>query len=292
MPMKLRMNGRPLMGAIAGNLMVADRKRHPLAGARLFRAFLEGGQEVSLSDTAGDTTRAMWDQAGGATCISQSLRWFRPLAPVGGMAARIRHGWLAPLGLILKYPAQGLDRLANRCAGGHLPAPPQGYAETDLDEAGVLSLLREYAGLRPDYDEGVLRWLLQHARAKQQYGPLVQRGVADRRGRLVGWFMYYSRAGKTARVLQWCGGGRSLPAVVDLLMRHAAASGATALEARVAPADVPVLCDRGGFLMQRKQYVCVHTARAEVVQAMDRGHAFFTRLEGDWWTQLMGDDFV
>src|SRR5215470_12713423 len=67
LPLRLAFRGRTLRAAVASSLMVDNPQANPLAGARLFRAYLSGPQDVSLSDSANPVSRGMWDRLGGKT---------------------------------------------------------------------------------------------------------------------------------------------------------------------------------------------------------------------------------
>ena len=59
-PRKMRFRGRPITAAVSSMLMVkpdASGNRNPLTGISLMRRFLSGPQDLSLTDTANDTTR-------------------------------------------------------------------------------------------------------------------------------------------------------------------------------------------------------------------------------------------
>lgn len=294
-PLRLRMNGQTLLAAVAGTFMIRPGLENPLTAPRLLRAFLARGQDLSITDTANDIARCMWEDAGAATCLGQSLRWFRVLRPMSLAVAMLPgHGVADAARPILRYPARAADRLARMVRHRPPPLIPRGYQDTDLLLPELLESLAgvsQARSLRPDYDLPALEWVLSRARQKVEYGPLHQRAVRTDSGRLVGWYMYYGRPGEMARVLQVAAVSRSLQPVVDSLLHHAWQLGAAAVEARICPASLSAFSRRGGVLLQRGQYVVVHTDRPPLVHALDRGDAVLSRLEGDWWTPLMGDKF-
>src|ERR1051326_6614675 len=65
LPLRLSFRGRTLRAAVAVSLMVENPQANPLAGARLFRAYLSGPQDASLSDSANPVSRGMWERLGG-----------------------------------------------------------------------------------------------------------------------------------------------------------------------------------------------------------------------------------
>jgi hypothetical protein len=57
-PLQMQHGGTRLRAAVAGSLMVANPTEDPLAGARLFRAYLNGPQDLSISETANPLSMA------------------------------------------------------------------------------------------------------------------------------------------------------------------------------------------------------------------------------------------
>lgn len=289
LPMRLRLDGQCLLAAVAGKFMIDSTVANPMAGARLLRSLLQGGQDLTISDTANETSRRMWEAAGGTTCFSQSLLWVRPLRPTRLALAMLAHKPMGdPLRFVLKCPAAVADRLAAMTLRRLVPPPCCGYVDADLSMPELLRAIRDagqsYA-LRPDYDQQGLEWLIAQASQVHGFGPLHRRAVRDAAGRLVGWYMYYGCSGGVARVLQLGAAPHAHAPVIDSLLHHAWRLGASAVEARISTASVPILYERGGLVLQRRPFVVAHARSAAVIAALQRGDAFFSRLEGEWWTQ-------
>ena len=106
-PRPLLFQGAPIRAAVATQLMVAPESRG-LVGRRLFRAFLTGPQDLSLSDTANEPARLLWESVGGSVSVTHSLSWTRALRPCrhygsrasSGSAAR-RLAWLTARPLLV-----------------------------------------------------------------------------------------------------------------------------------------------------------------------------------------------
>ncbi len=73
--------GPPVPGR--NQLAVRRRSRNHagIVAVRLARAFLEGPQDLSISDEASDVARKIWEGLGGTTALLRSLHWTRPLRP-------------------------------------------------------------------------------------------------------------------------------------------------------------------------------------------------------------------
>jgi hypothetical protein len=70
--------------------------------------------------------------------------------------------------------------------------------------------------------------------------------------------------------------------VLEHLFHRAWREGIAALSGRLDPQFIDELADRRCFFNHRGNWVLVHSKVPGLVEAIDRGDAFLTRLEGDW----------
>jgi hypothetical protein len=68
---------RRLRAAIASSLMVEKGNHDPMAGARLMKAFVNGPQDLSFSETANRTSTQMWTRLRAVPMPQYSLDWVR-----------------------------------------------------------------------------------------------------------------------------------------------------------------------------------------------------------------------
>jgi hypothetical protein len=97
-----------------------------------------------------------------------------------------------------------------------------------------------------------------------------------------GWFIYHARRGGAGEVLQVAAGPRHRRLVLDHLLEDAWEQGVTLLSGRFEPALAQELSENRCLLYRRGHWTLVHSKRPEVSHALQRGDAFFTRLEGEW----------
>ena len=71
-------------------------------------------------------------------------------------------------------------------------------------------------------------------------------------------------------------------AVLDHLFEDAWQQGVTMVQGRLEPAFAPQLSEHAALLYRRGYWTLVHSKHAEVRHALQRGDAFFSRLEGEW----------
>ena len=285
-PRPLLFQGAPIRAAVATQLMVAPESRG-LVGRRLFRAFLTGPQDLSLSDTANEPARLLWESVGGSVSVTHSLSWTRALRPCRHYASRASSGgavrrlaWLTARPLLVVA-----DALATRLGGSLVQHAPPGSTEP-LDAAVMAATLPRLLGpraLRPVYEDGSLAWLLDQAADKRQFGELRQRLVRGPGGEVAGWFLYYREGGGVGQVLQVAARRSGQALVLRHLFYDAWRGGLAAVAGRVEPAWAAELGAQRCWFERTGPWMLIHSRRTEIMHAIVCGAAFVSRLEGEWW---------
>ncbi len=285
-PRPMCFQGEPVRAAVATQLMVAPERRG-LVGRRLMRTFLTGPQDLSLSDTANETGRRLWESLGGSISVIHSLFWTRTLRPCRQLAARIARGPVLRAALFAARPVlAAADTLAARLPASFTQDVPPGTVEA-LDADTMAARLPELAGpraLRPVYEDGSLTWLLALAAEKRQFGELHGVLVRDPTGEVAGWFLYYCHSGGgVGEVLQLAARRSTQTLVLRHLLRDAWRRGLTAIAGRVEPGCVEELAAHGSRFGRQGPWMLIHSPRVELMHAIAGGDAFVSRLEGEWW---------
>jgi hypothetical protein len=296
LPMPFLVGGKRIMAVVAGNLMMEAEQRNPFAAVRMLRQLFAGPQDATLTDTATDKARKIWEGLGSATIPTYSLQWLRVLRP----SRFVISAWtgkkigLSPLAILARPITTGLD-----WASGQLPKSPMRLEKSELvgrelSPETLLQGIREFSRkqqLVPDYSIQSLQWLLAEASQKKEYGPLRRVALFDKTGTLAGWYMYYPNTGKTGQVLQCVGKPSTISEVLAHLFEDALQMGSLALIGRFDPKMAKELSEKLCIIVQRGSYVQAFSKHPLVVEALYAGNAFFTRMEGEWWTRLQGDTF-
>lgn len=284
-PRRMAFEGRPVIMAVCSQFVVDPRSRGTV-GLRLVRQCLSGPQDLSMTDEALSPTERIWQWCGGATALLHSIRWIRPLRPAAAALAvlkrRRRLGWSGRPAEAAAHLVDGMaGRLGVKLAG---TLPPRGSREP-LDEPHVPAWLPGLVGerrLRPDYDDRSLRWTLARAGRLRGHGELRRTLVRDEHGRVIGWYVYYAGRGAVGEVLQVASGAHGAGTVLDHLLHEAAGLDVAALTGRLDPPLIREMSERR-FLMYRRGFsTLVHSRRPDLLQAILRGDAFLSRLEGEW----------
>ena len=291
----LTLQGTRIRAAIGGNFMIDPALANPLAGPRLLKMFLAGPQDVSYTDTANANARKMWEGLGSVSIQPYALQWLRVIRPsefalimssqkkaIAGLAILAK-----PLSYLIDHTLAAIPKSPFYRERTHLNAKEM----TTLELLEALRTFTARYALAPEYTESSLAWVIKHAEEKLEYGPLRKIALYTADHILQGWCLYYPNAGNVGRVLQLGATQRTARAVLSHLFSDAREQGSLALLGRMEPEYVQQLASQNCVFVHRGSSLMVHSKNTDIVNSLHRGDAFFTRLEGDWWTKLQGDTF-
>jgi hypothetical protein len=295
LPRRMHFRGRPLRVAVGCQFMVDPDRRHSLTALQLAKACLSGPQDLTLADGSNDQSRRMWLQIGGTAPPLYSLHWTRPLRAARHALSLLEERAALPLPLIMaaRPLAAAADALAVRLRPNRFLAEDSELADEALDPAAMLAHLPAVlhdSELQPVYEARALPWLLDQLARKTFYGALHARAVLDSGRRLLGWYLYYVRPGGVSEVVQIAARNGSFDRVLQRLLADAWRHGAAAVRGRLDPRYIRDLSARHCWFRQDGGSTLVHSRHADVMAAIERGRAFFSRLEGEWWLRFLGGD--
>jgi hypothetical protein len=140
--------------------------------------------------------------------------------------------------------------------------------------------------LRPDYRGEAFSWLLARAAEKQMYGTLHRAVVRELNGEAVGWYLCYLKPGGIGQVLQFGARPRRVCEVLNCLSFEALRHGAVAISGGVEPRFTRELAASRCELSWPDCAVLAHSTNREILNAINGGDAFLSRLEGEWWARF------
>jgi GNAT superfamily N-acetyltransferase len=285
-PRRMLLEGEPIRVAVLTQLMVAESSQGVGVGRQLLCESLRGPQDLSLSDAANDAARRAWERAGGTTALLYSLHWTRVLRPwrfvaagLGGGLQRILRGLARPL------LAAG-DAAAARLPHSRFRQTPPPVPGAELTVRVMVehwpTVMRDYS-LVGQNDESILEYVLRDTARKRDSGILQRVVVRDTSGAVIGWYIYYLRVGDVGQVVHLAAAPGTQADVLDHLFYDAWKRGLIALRGRLVPRDLLVLSTKGCVLGREGAWTVVHSARREVLDAIERGDAMLSRLDGESW---------
>jgi hypothetical protein len=286
-------NGRRIRVAVASQLMV-DARAGAYPAAKLMRRLFAGPQDLAFSDGANDFSERLWRACGGDVALLYSLRWTRILRPMlyARSVIRARGGWHYALAADALAPAcHALDALVARTGPGSrwLPDSAGCAIVDDPSDPMLYQLVREMAAgrrLQPGDGFDAFRWLLHRAAEKKMYGTLRKGIVLDPGGSVLGWYLCYVKPGAVAQVLQFGARPNSVQRVLNCLFHRARSEGAVAISGELEPRHTRELAASRCEFGWPGCAVVAQSRDTELLNAIHRGDAFVSRLEGEWWARF------
>lgn len=297
LPLPMLIDGRVARGAICGTLMVDRHEDDPFAGARLMRAFLAGPQDISLTETANDTSTTMWRKLRATVLADHSLEWLRIIRPAGFVAemagrrigaTRLISPLAKPIDALVRRgpPEPRWTNLPAAITAGALPS-------IDADDGMAVEMFQKFTAdfaARPHWRPESLQRMVAESRRKTLYGGMIRRVVTARSGRPVGMFLYYGDPGRVGRVVQVLFAPGQAGTVLDSMLAHASEYGIVALRGRTQPALLEAMLGRR-FVFLHASSSIVHARDPAVLEPFLAGKAFFNGFAGESWSRLIGDSF-
>jgi hypothetical protein len=296
LPRLLTFQGSRLQMAVTSQFMVDTTAHRGNAAIELMRKFLAGPQQLSLTDGASEGARRIWAALRGEVATTYSCLWTRVLRPVEyALQLTKNRKSLKPFAAVAKPFGSALDSLLVRAPLTPYPKP---VATAIAEEAGVESLLQCVSdlparwALRPCYSLDSLNWLLRKAGEAKTRGELRKFLVRNPKGEILGWYVYYAKAGGISKVLQICGREHGIFDVIDHLFHDAWQAGSIAVSGRLEPRFARELSQKRCDFIFHDVAVLIHSPQSEIVNAIQRGNAFLTRLDGEWWMRFQEEAWL
>jgi len=281
---KFVMGGQVVRAAVSSQFVVHKDARSNLVAVALLRHFLRGPQDCSFTDEANAASQSLWEKMGGSAVPMYSMHWIALLRPASLLVgkARERIGRLAGLAAPV---ANLMDAAAAKIPYRWRPRPQPGLQMEPLSTKALADFMREPlddALLRPSYEVCCLDRLLNDASQKTWHGTLERIMLRARDGKAAGWYLYYANRNGIGEVLQVGFRNEYKNEVIGHLFHHAASHGVAALAGRLEPHFSHALADRCCLLSPRKYAMLVHSKDPHIVNVIQSGKAFISRLEGEW----------
>jgi hypothetical protein len=281
---RARLGERMVRVACSGQLVSDPASRNPATGALLMRAYLNGNQDLTITDGATPLVADMWTRLGGAVLHPASIVWTRLLRPTQAAGDRILTGQERSRWWRAARPVLALVDGAAR----PLVRPPVPDPELDVRDLTPADLVEQYTAfhatdqLRLELDEPFATWLLRETAAVSSRGDLVAQ-LVSRSGKPVGWYVAYLAPGATSQVLEVVASSRDeLDRVLDHLLARAWEAGSVAVVGRVDPWVFETVARRR-LVLRAGERVLVHTRDPDLERVITSGRTRLSRLAGEWW---------
>lgn len=291
LPGAMEFQGEPVRMAIMTVYMVDAEHRNGPAGIRLMQRAMKGPQDFFWADGASGSVSVLWTALGGHTASLYAFNWIRVLRPFGMAASGLdrigRAGRLVkPLSGLLTFPS---DWLLSRAPLSFLREPVSPYSSKLVSAEELLNCIQELGWretLKPSYSPDSFSWLMREA-AMCRWGNLRMVTVSNAEGEKSGWFIYYAAPGGASFVLQ-IGVRRKedFRNTLLALFRDAWQQGSVCVKGASMPPCLTTMTELHCFFRHPQNRALVHSRNAAIADALRRGEAAITRIEGSGWLRF------
>lgn len=290
---KMSVRGQPIRVAFGGNFVIGPDARSPLAALRLLRAYMEGDQDLSQTDSANNLSRNLLERLGFRTILPFSIHWERPLRlghyAVYTLSRLTRPAMSAGLRFTMNPFCSVVDRIAMRRSSSPFRQTEPRLHASELDVETLLHCLTEFRGgysLWPEYDVRSLEWLLTFMDRMHAHGDLRKVVLCDDSQKMRGWYIYCLKPGAVGEVVQIGGDRQFTKDILDHLFYDASNLGAIALRGVVHTRLMDDFSDKNCFFTCRGGWTVAHSRKPELLELLNSGDAFLSRLDGEWCLAL------
>jgi hypothetical protein len=292
---KMSVCGRPIRVNCTGNFVVHPEARSNLAALRLLRTYMGGNQELSQTDSASNVSRKLLERLGFRTILPLSIHWARPLRPAYYAVYAMSYLTGPVLSAGLKFAAKPIcsvvDSMAARLSFSPFRQTEPFLHAADLDVETLLQCLTEFRrgySLWPEYDVRSLKWLLTFMDRMQVRGDVRKVVLRDDNQKILGWYIYYLKPGAVGEVVQIGGGPQFNQVILDHLFYDAWHRGVIAVHGVVQSGWMADLSEKSCLFTCRGGWTLAHSRNPELLELLNRGEAFLSRLDGEWCLGYQG----
>lgn len=285
----MSMCGEPIRVAFGGNFVVDPEARSSLAGMRLLGTYMAGGQDLSQTDSANDVSRSLLERLGFRTIVPLSIHWARPLQPCHYAVYAMSRLAAPRLSAAVRFAAKPFCSVADNLATSFSSSPfrqtESSLQASELDVETLLQCLTKFRGgysLWSEYDVNSLTWLLNFMDRTQTRGRLRKVVLRDASQKILGWYIYFVKPGAVGEVVQIGGEPQSTKDILDHLFHDAWNHGLVGLHGMVPSRLMGDFSEKNCFFTCRGGWTVAHSRKPELIELLNRGDAFLSRLDGEW----------
>ena len=254
---RMRFDGEPVRMAAAGPLIAHPKVRNRGVGAMLWRRYLTGPQELTITDGASDEMRQIFELIGGQMMHPSSISGCA-CSHLGLCRHCSQHERerAPPDQAVVRTALPALDRPTTRAISRFHPPPAQGTSDELLTPKLLLEHMPQITRLLrlvPDYDEQFLEWVFEEMNYNRTWGHPHRRLVRGEDGQSAGLVRVLREPQESCMVLQLAAQSRNAGAVIDNLFAHAVAGGGAAVQGRVEAHILAPVAHRGADVSLQRQ---------------------------------------
>lgn len=275
-------NKVPLTVGVAHRFMVDSGRASSMLAIRLMKRFLSGSQDLSISDGANDQGKKFWLGCGGQISWLYSMDWFKPISPISyftSVVSRKNHRWLKGFLPMCNW----IDRAGLMVFKRFASRKPDGLKKERLTPELLLDCIQQFTAVKslmPKYTADELQWLYRYMAANTVRGKLEGWLWKDQNDKKAGCCLYYVKKDGIAEIMLLCSSKNREAQIYHSLLDELKENDAIGAIGRMDPDFMPAFGE-DKVMFKRGCWAMVHSRRPELMEVINSGNAFFSKLEGE-----------
>jgi hypothetical protein len=290
-PRVMEFEGKVIRVAATSQFMT---ERGPAAVQLLARVF-KGPQDLTYGDGASEFAHKVFVGVGGNASDLYSFNWLRPLRPAQTVCNFLdrEQGAMRMAGRVLSTAAIPFEYLLSKLPLGvlRMPESPLESRVAGVDELfDCIQKIGWRDRLKPAYERESFRWLISQAGAGS--GKLQMVILSKPEGGVAGWYVQYLEKNRGPASLLQIGVERKeqFHSALSALFRDAWRAGASSVKGQSIPQHLTSLTEQYCLFRHANTCVVFHSRDARIREAILRGQAALSRLDGESWMHFSDRD--
>ena len=286
-PRRMRLRNRTLLVAVGFLLNVAPEVRKRGIGTQLLSVYLDGPQDLSISDRATEAFKRIYLPLGGTVAPLNTLVWHWPLRPARHALTLVRKKNL-PISKFLFWAGPLCD-----IADSFLKAKIEAHyslklIDNPLNSNDLLECTRKlHSNDTFQFEESHtdLSWFVEILNERNSAGELHILMCNNDTGALIGWCVYGVHDNEVEILFI-----NYVHKYTQEFMWHVEAklyrAGYTVVHGRLKKTLFDVMYNKNIYITMKAHWALFHTNDVELKNLILRGDVNISRLDGGWWLRF------
>ncbi len=290
-PRVMEFEGKVIRLAVASQLMTYGGTAAMELLAHLFR----GPQDLSFTDGASELAHEVWVGVGALPAHLYSFTWLRPLRPAQTLRNFLdrENGALRLAGRVFSAAAVPVEYLMAKLPTGVFRAPESPFQSRIVEVDELFDCIQTIGWrdrLKPMYERQSFRWLISQAGSGS--GRLQMVTLSGPEGGVVGWYVAYLNKPPGPATLMQLSVRRStqFDKALAAVFRDMWHQGASSVKGQGMPRHLTSLTNQYCLFRHANTCTVFHSSNEGIQDAIFRGQAAFSGLDGETWLHFSDRD--
>ncbi len=247
-------------------------------------------QDFTFSDTANDMSWRIAQGIGGVYLPVQSLKWRRMFRPgsflaqkVSGVGSALSGAASVAGSVLLDQPARRIEKGLQVLADESVSSQPISL----MDFRQLAQDMLERFTVRPEWDTTEFAWIADKVLKNPDLGEVTVRKVLDGNGKVLGAYVYFLGADRSANVFNILSADGNDADVVNELLAHLDSTGCVVASGMAQPFLMTAFAKQKYVDYRHRGHYYVMTRHEGVLKAIARNEIYMGGFASESWNRLL-----